>query len=89
MEIDREVKMVVEEMGLQDVSYNGAPGRSQYQAPEGSTAPRIDAVLADPRCVRGLTAEYMVGLEEMQDKKGRCPMMVTVEVRVERPGDDE
>ena len=89
MEIDREVNMFVEEMGLQDVSYNGAPCPSQYPAREGSKAPRIDAVLADPRCVRGMTVEYMVGLEEMQDTKGRCPMMVTVGVRVGGLGDNE
>ena len=50
-------------------------------AQEGITASRIDAVYADPRWVRGVTAGYMVGPEEMQDTRGRCPMMVIVGVR--------
>ena len=95
-EVDREVRadvrmlrMFVEKKRLQDVSYSGAPGPSHYPAPEGSTPSRIDAVYADPRWVKGLTAGYMVGPEEMQDRKGHCPMMVTVDVKVEEPGDDE
>ena len=43
-EVDREVRTFVEEMGLQDVSYSGAPGPSHYPAPEGSAPSRIDAV---------------------------------------------
>ena len=35
-----------------------------------------------------MTAEYMVGPEEMQDRKGHCPMMVTVDLKVGEPGDD-
>ena len=50
---------------------------------------RIDAVYADPQWVRGVTAGYMVGEEEMKERKGHCPMMVTVEVRVEGPEDEE
>ena len=50
-EVDREVRMFVEEMMLQDVSYSGAPGPWHYPAPEGSTPSRIDAVYADPRWV--------------------------------------
>ena len=88
-EVDGEVRMFVEEMRLQDVSYSGAPGRSHYPAPEGSTPSRIDAVYADPRWVKGVTAGYMVGPEEMQDRKGHCPMMVTADVKVGEPGDDE
>ena len=57
----------MEEMRLQDVYYNEAPGRSHYPAQQSSTASRIDALYADPRWVRGLTAEYMVGPEKMGD----------------------
>ena len=88
-EVDREVRMFVEEMRLQDVLYSGAPGPSHYPAPEGSTPSRIDAVYADPRWVKGVTAGYMVGPDELQDRKGHCPMMVTVDVKVGEPGDDE
>ena len=88
-EVDREVRMFVEEMRLQDVSYSGAPGPSHYPAQEGSTPSRKDAVYPDPSWVKGVTAGYMVGPEEMQDRKGHCPMMVTVDVKVGEPGDDE
>ena len=88
-ELDREVRMSVEEMRLQDVSYSGAPGPSHYPAPEDSTPSRIDAVYAVPRWVKGLTEGYMVGPDEMQDRKGHCPMMVTLDVKVGEPGDDE
>ena len=79
-EVDREVRMFLEEMRLQNVSCSGAPGPSHYPATEGSTPSRIDAEYADPRCVKGVTAGYMVGPDEMQDRKGHCPMMVTVDV---------
>ena len=88
-EVDREVRMFVEEMRLQDVSYNGAPGPSHYPAPEGSAPSRIDVVYADPSWVKEVTAGYMVGPEETQDRKGHCPMMVTVDVKVGEPGDEE
>ena len=88
-EVDSEVRMFVEEMRLQDVSYSGAPGPSHYPAPEGSTLSQKDAVYADPSLVKGVTAGYMVGPEGMQDRKGHCPMMVTVDVKVGEPGDDE
>ena len=88
-EVDREVRKFVEEMRLQDVSYSGAPGPSHYPAPEGSAPSRIDAVYADPSWVKGVTAGYMVGPEEMQDRKGHCPMMVTVDVKVGEPGDEQ
>ena len=88
-EVDREVRKFVEEMRLQDVSYSGAPGPSHYPAPEGSAPSRIDAVYADPSWVKGVTAGYMVGPEEMQDRKRHCPMMVTVDVKVGEPGDDQ
>ena len=76
-EVDREVRMFVEEMRLQDVSYSGAPGPSHYPAPEGSTPSRKDAVYMDPSWVNGVMAGLMVVPEEMQDRKGHCPMMVT------------
>ena len=88
-EVDREVMLFVEEMRLQDVSYNGGPGPSHYPPPEGSTPSRINAVYANPRCVRGVTAGYMVGPEEMRDRKGHCRMMVTVDVKVAEPGEEE
>ena len=90
-EVDREVQLILEEMRLQDVSYNGAPGPPHYPEPHGSTPSRIDAVYADLRWVSGVTAGYVVGPEEMQDRKGHCPMMVTVDVKVGEPGgkDDE
>ena len=88
-EVDREVGMFVEELGLQDVSYSGAPGPSHYPAPDRSTPSRIDAVYADPSWVKAVTAGYMVGPEEMQDGKGHCPMMVTVDVKVGEHGDNE
>ena len=88
-EVDREVRKFVEEMRLQDVSYSGALGPSHYPAPEGSAPSRIDALYADPRWVKGVTAGYMVGPEEMQDRKGHCPMMVTVDVKVGEPGDEQ
>ena len=88
-EVDREVRMFVEEMRLQDVSYCWVLGRSHYLAPEGSTPSRIDAVYADPRWVKGVTAGHMVGPDKMQDRKGHCPMMVTVDVMVGVPGNDE
>ena len=88
-EVDHEVRMFVEEMRLQDVSYSGVPGPSHYPAPEGSTPSRIDAMYADPRWVKGLTAGYMVWPDEMQDRKGHSPMMVTVDVKVGEPGDNE
>ena len=43
----------------------------------------------DPRWVKGVTAWYMVVPDEMQDRKGHCPMMVTVDVKAGEPGDDE
>ena len=88
-EVDREVRKFVEEMRLQDVSYSGAPGPTNYPALEGSAPSRIDAVYTDPSWVKGVTAGYMVGQEEMQDRKGHCPMMVTVDVKVGEPGEDE
>ena len=88
-EVDREVLRFVEEMRLQDVSYNGAPGTSDYRAPECSTPSMIDAVYADPRWVKGVTAGYMVGPDKKQDRKGHCPMMVTVDVKVGEPGDEK
>ena len=88
-ELDREVRKFVEEMRQQDVLYSGAPGPSHYPAPQGSAPSRIDAVYADPSWVKGVTAGYMVGPEEMQDRKGHCSMMVTVDVKVGEPGDDQ
>ena len=44
---------------------------------------------ADPSWVKGVTAGYMVGAEEMQDRKGHCPMMVTVDVKLGEPGDEQ
>ena len=88
-EVDREVRKFVEEMRLQDVLYSGAPGPSHYSAPEGSAPLRIDAVYADPSWVKGVTAGYIVGPEEMQDRKGHCPMMLTVEVKVGEPGNEQ
>ena len=88
MEVDRKVRMLVEQMQLRDVSYSGVPGPWNYSAPEGSAPLRIDAVYADPRWVKGVTAGYMVGPDEMQDRKGHCPMMVTVDVKVGEPGED-
>ena len=88
-EVDREVRKFAEEMRLQDVSYSGAPGPSHYPAPEGSAPSHLGAVYADPSWVKGVTAGYMVGQEEMQDMKGHCPMMVTVDVKVGERGDDE
>ena len=44
---------------------------------------------ADPRWVKGVTVGYMVGPDKMQDRKGHCPMMVTVDVKVGDPGDAE
>ena len=43
-EVDREVRMFVEELRLQDVSDSAAPGPSHYPVPEGSTLSQIDAV---------------------------------------------
>ena len=88
-EVDREVRLFVEEMRLQDVSYNGASGPSHYPAPEGSTPSQIDAVYTDPRWVKGVTVGYMVGPDEMQDRKGHCPLMLTVDVKVGEPGEEE
>ena len=42
--MDPKVRMFVEQMQLQDVSYGGAPGPSHYAAPESSAPSRIDAV---------------------------------------------
>ena len=88
-ELDREVPLFVDEMRLQDVSYNWLLGPSHYPAPGGSTPSRIDAVYADPRWVKQVTAGYMVGPDEMQDRKGHYPLMVTVDVKVGEPGDEE
>ena len=44
---------------------------------------------ADPMWVKGVTAGYMVGPDEMEDRKGHCPVMVTVDVKVGEPGDEE
>ena len=44
---------------------------------------------ADPRWVWGGTAGYRVGPDKMQDRKGHCPMMVMVDVKVREPGDEE
>ena len=87
--MDGEVRLFVEEMRLQDVSYTGAPGPSHYLAPEGSTPSRIDAVYADPRGVKGVTVGYMVGSDEMQHRKGHCPLMVLVDAKVGEPGDEQ
>ena len=81
-DVDREVRMFVEETQLQDVSYSGAPGPSHCPAPEGNGPSRIDAVYADPKWVKGATARYMVGPDKPQDTKGHCPMMVTVDMKV-------
>ena len=83
------MRLFEEEIVLQDVSYNGAPGLSHYPAPERSAASRRNAAYADPWWVLGVTAEYMVGPEDMRDKKGHCPMMMTVEVKLGEPGDDK
>ena len=88
-EVDRGVRKLVEEMRLQDVLYSKAPGPSHYPAPEGSAPSRIDAVYADPSSVKGVTAGYMVGKEEMRDRKRHCPMMVTVDLKVGEPENDE
>ena len=88
-EVNREVRIFVAEMMLQDVSYSGAPGLSHYPAPEGSAASRKDAVYADPRWFWGLTTGYMAGVEAMRDKEVHCPMIVTVEVKVGDPVDDK
>ena len=88
-EMDRELRKFLEEMRLQDVSYSGVPGPSHYPAPESSAPSRIDAVYADSSWVKGVTTGYMVRPEEMQDRKGHCPMMVTVDVRVGEPGDEQ
>ena len=72
-EVDQEVRLFVEEMRLQVVLYNGAPGPSHYPAPEGSPLSRIHAVYANPKWVWGATAGYMVGPEEMQDSKRALP----------------
>ena len=88
-EMDREVRLFLEEMRLQDVSYHGALGPSHYPAPEGSSPSRIDAVYTDPGWVKGVTAGYMVGPDELHDRKEHCPMMVTVDVKVGEPGDEE
>ena len=88
-EVDREVRMFVKKMRLQDVSYSWATGPLHYPALEGSAPSRIDAVYTDPRWVKGVTAGYMVGPDKMQDSKGHCSMMVTVDVKVGEPGDKE
>ena len=88
MEVDRELRLLGEEMWLQDVSYNGALGPSHYPIPEGSTLSRIDAVYAKPRRIRAVAAGYMVGPEELQDRKGHCPMMVTVDMKVGEPREE-
>ena len=44
---------------------------------------------ADGTWVKGVTAGYMVGPDEMQDRKGHCPLMVAVDVNVGEPGDNE
>ena len=88
-DVDREVRFFVEEVRLQDVSYSGATGPSHYPAPEGSRPSRRDAVYADPRWVKAMTAGYMVEPDEMQDRKGHCPLMVTLDVKVGEPGDEE
>ena len=88
MEVDRKRRLFVEKMRLQDVSYNGAPGPSHYPAPEGSKPSRIQAMYVDPQWFRGVTAGYMVVPEEMRDRKGHCPMMVTVNVKVGERGEE-
>ena len=88
-EMDREVRFFVEEMRLHDVSYSGAPGPSHYPVPEGSTASRKDAVYADPKWVKTVTAGYMVGPNKMQGRKGHRLLMVTVDVKVGERGDEE
>ena len=88
-EVDREVRLLVEEMRLQDGFHNEAAGPSHYPAPEGSTPSRINAMFADPWWVWGGTAGYMVGPEEMRDRKGHCPMMVTVHVKAGEQGKEE
>ena len=88
-EVDREVRLFVEQMRLQDMSYNEVPGPLHYPAPEGSTPSRIDVVYENPRWVRGYTAGYMEGPEETQDGKGHCPMMVTVDVKVGEPREED
>ena len=74
---------------MQDVSYNGAPGPSYYRVAEESTPSRIEAMYADPRSVRGVTAGYVVGPQEMRDGKVHCPMILTVDVKVGQPGEEE
>ena len=45
--------------------------------------------MADPGLVKGVTPGYMVGPDKMPDRKGHCPMTVTVDVKLGEPGDDE
>ena len=44
---------------------------------------------ANPLLVRGVTLGYMVGPEEMRDRKGHCQMMVTVDVKLGEPGEED
>ena len=44
---------------------------------------------ANPQLVGGVTAGGIVGSEVMLDRKGHCPMMLTVDVKVREPGEEE
>ena len=60
----------MEEMRLQDMSYNGAPDPSHYLAPEGSTLSRGDTVYADRQWVPGSRQGIWWGLKKCQTGKG-------------------
>ena len=83
------MRLFVNEMRMQDVSYNRASGPSHYHAPEGSAASRRDAVFADRWWVRRVMARHVVGPQKMRDNEGHYPIMVTVEMKAGEPGDVE
>ena len=89
IEVDDKIRQFVEETGLQNVSHNRAPGLSLYPAPEGATESRIDAVYTDLHSGHEVTVRQSMGKDELKERKGHRPMMLTLKSRVEGPGDEE
>ena len=77
------MKRFIDDMGLGDASCGDAPEPSHHHAPESSGASRIDAVYANPKWRQGVAAGHMVREEEMRNKKGHRPLMVTVDLSKE------
>ena len=80
------MKLFVEEMELQDVSPNWAPRSFALPGPRRKRGIKYRRGISGPTVgTWGDNRIYMAAREEMEERKGHCPMMVTMAVRVEGP----